>query len=258
MYASEELGELAGALALAQAEMPAVDKKKTAKLGSYSYKYADLADVVNIASKVLGKHGLSISQHPESDVDGKPVLTTVLLHKSGQFLKSSIPLLITKMDAQSQGSAITYARRYAYGALTGVVTDDDDDGKAATESETKQRQQAPARAGGGSRNEAPAKPPEPASPGGSNKEMARSLLKTAVDQKWITSERANKVWWPHYDNVPHEQWVDELEREIATAQEGELWSEQNTEPATITNLQERVASVQAAQRTRPAPGSNDG
>jgi hypothetical protein len=41
-----------------------------------------------------------------------------------------MPLFIPKADAQSQGSALTYARRYAYSAILGIATEDDD-GQAA-------------------------------------------------------------------------------------------------------------------------------
>jgi hypothetical protein len=38
-----------------------------------------------------------------------------------------------KQDAQSMGSAITYAKRYAYGAILGMASGDfEDDGNAAT------------------------------------------------------------------------------------------------------------------------------
>jgi hypothetical protein len=38
-------------------------------------------------------------------------------------------LLLSKNDAQGQGSAITYARRYALCAVLNLVADDDDDGQ---------------------------------------------------------------------------------------------------------------------------------
>ena len=41
---------------------------------------------------------------------------------------------------QEIGSAITYARRYLLGCLTGVVTDDDDDGHIAARNQHQQQQ----------------------------------------------------------------------------------------------------------------------
>ena len=40
-------------------------------------------------------------------------------------------MLNGKEDAQAQGSAITYARRYALMSMLGLVADTDDDGEAA-------------------------------------------------------------------------------------------------------------------------------
>jgi hypothetical protein len=41
-------------------------------------------------------------------------------------------LCAAKSDPQGQGAAITYARRFAYMAVLGLVADADDDGQAAT------------------------------------------------------------------------------------------------------------------------------
>ncbi len=90
---------------------------------------------MNSAKPVLAKHGLSISQSPNL-VDGQFVLTTILMHESGEHIASNQPIFSAKQDAQSMGSAITYARRYAYGAVLGMASGDyDDDGNAATKPE---------------------------------------------------------------------------------------------------------------------------
>jgi hypothetical protein len=47
-----------------------------------------------------------------------------------------MPLLLTKEDPQGQGSAITYARRYALCAVLNLVGDDDDDGNGASGGES--------------------------------------------------------------------------------------------------------------------------
>jgi hypothetical protein len=40
---------------------------------------------------------------------------------------------VAKEDPQGMGSAITYARRYALGCMTGLVTEEDDDGNNASQ-----------------------------------------------------------------------------------------------------------------------------
>ena len=126
--------ELAKALAAFQAEAPTVSKGKTAKVptksgGSYSYTYANLADVVEAAYPLLSKHGLSFACVPRPTERGYE-LAGVLLHISGEKLEGSLPL--SGSTPQELGSALTYMRRYLLGAMTGLVTDDDDDGAAAS------------------------------------------------------------------------------------------------------------------------------
>ncbi len=128
---SEQLNELATALAKAQAEMPAVPMNAVNPF--LKNKYADLAEMIRVASPVLAKHGLSISQQPVS-MDGQIGVVTTLLHTSGQWIEDTISLPLGdekgKSLAQVAGSIITYLRRYSYGAIVGLATDEDTDGNA--------------------------------------------------------------------------------------------------------------------------------
>jgi hypothetical protein len=47
-------------------------------------------------------------------------------------MEGEMPLLLKSVDPQGQGSAITYARRYALCAVLGLSTGEDDDGHHAT------------------------------------------------------------------------------------------------------------------------------
>lgn len=127
---SPEIGEIAAALAAAQAEMQTA--KKDSANPFFKSKYADLAAVREACQGALSKYGLAVSQLLRVAEDGKTYLDTLLAHKSGQWLKSTYPIRPVKDDPQGLGSAITYARRYALSAITGVATEDDDDGNAAT------------------------------------------------------------------------------------------------------------------------------
>jgi hypothetical protein len=127
---SEQINELAAALVTAQGEFSAVPKNSTNPF--FKSKYADLATVVETAAPVVAKNGLAVSQYIDTLEDNSNALTTYLMHKSGQFIAHTMPLMLSKADAQGQGSAITYARRYAYMAVLGLVADEDDDGNAAT------------------------------------------------------------------------------------------------------------------------------
>lgn len=127
MNMSEQINELAAALAKAQAEFPEIKKSKKVNAGKYSYYYAELSTIIKLINPSLNKNGLSIVQPLcEGGVE------TFLMHSSGQWIKSfhSLPDP-NRVKAQDFGSAITYARRYSYGAMVGVATEEDDDGKAA-------------------------------------------------------------------------------------------------------------------------------
>ena len=126
---SEKLDLLASALSKAQAEMPAVPMNAVNPF--LKNKYADLAEMIKVASPILAKNGLSISQQPVS-VEGQIGVTTTLLHASGQWIEDTISLPLGdekgKSLAQVAGSIITYLRRYSYGAIVGLATDEDTDG----------------------------------------------------------------------------------------------------------------------------------
>lgn len=127
MYQSEQINELATALAKAQGEMsPAI---KDSSNPFFKSKYADISSVWSACREPLSRHGLSIVQTMD-DRDGRIFLVTTLLHSSGQWMKSFIPLIMEKTHAV--GSALTYTRRYALSAIVGMTTEEDDDGNEAT------------------------------------------------------------------------------------------------------------------------------
>ena len=129
-----EINELAKALVAAQGEFSAVPKGSDNPF--FKSKYADLPDVVKHAGPVLSKHGLAVSQFIElvetADGSSYDALRTYLIHESGQFITHVMRLHLPKSDPQGQGSAVTYARRYSYMAVLGLVSDVDDDGNAAS------------------------------------------------------------------------------------------------------------------------------
>lgn len=140
---SEQIGELAAALAAAQGEMTAASKDATNP--HFKSRYATLASVWDAIRGPLSQHGLSVSQVLESAENGVGVaVRTLLLHTSGQWIASRYVMPITdKLTPQAMGSAITYARRYALSAIVGIAPDDDDDGNAASVTPARQEQPKP-------------------------------------------------------------------------------------------------------------------
>lgn len=122
---------ITAALVAVQAEMPTVAKTKSATIpgkngaAGFSYSYAGLADVSAAILPLLTKHGLAFTCAGRGGDRGYELVAR-LLHVSGQSIEGSLPL--HGNDPRALGSAITYARRYLLGTLTGVVTDDDVDG----------------------------------------------------------------------------------------------------------------------------------
>lgn len=129
MNKSESIKEIATALSKFQGEIK--NPANSADNPFFKSKYAPLSEILNIARPLLAKNGLSIIQTPSGDGQNI-ILTTTLLHNSGEWIES--PELVLKADkatAQGAGSAITYARRYAISAILGISSEDDDDGNTA-------------------------------------------------------------------------------------------------------------------------------
>lgn len=126
MEHSEQLNELAAALAKAQAAIKPAIKDSTNP--HFRSKYADLGAVWAACRDALTSNGLSVVQMPVNHQEGYAALRTMLLHASGQWLATTVSARLTKDDAQGLGSALTYLRRYSLAAVVGVVADEDDDG----------------------------------------------------------------------------------------------------------------------------------
>jgi hypothetical protein len=126
--ASEQLGELAKALAAAQGQMGNVVKDSANPF--FKSKFLSLAGVWDGIRAPLSANGLCVIQSLRP-ADGGVGLTTRLVHQSGQWVESELFLPATKTDPQSFGSLISYARRYALMAIVGVAAADDDDAESA-------------------------------------------------------------------------------------------------------------------------------
>lgn len=127
MLQSENINELAKALATAQGKMKAAAFNKTNP--HFKNKYADLTAVIDAARAPLSESGLAWSQTPEMQ-DGAFCLVTRLMHSSGQWIAGQYPLP-AQATPQQLGSALTYAKRYSLAAIIGISSDEDDDAEGA-------------------------------------------------------------------------------------------------------------------------------
>ena len=117
--------EICAALIQAQGKFRPI--LRTATNPHFRSKYATLDAIIDATRDALGGEGLAVSQL----LTPQNTLRTVLMHISGQTIESEINLFLNKQDSQGNGSAITYARRYALSAILGVASEDDDDGNAS-------------------------------------------------------------------------------------------------------------------------------
>ena len=170
---SDELKELPAAFVAAQSAFERAKKDKDNPF--FKSVYAELASVLDACTAALTKNGFAIIQ-PVVAVNGEAYLLTRLIHKSGEWLQSSVPL--TTLDSikntvadtpapsaglgvgdegkkkkspgvQALGSEITYMRRYCLSSLLGIAADDDDDGNAAIAVQQQHQKSAPAKGIGG-------------------------------------------------------------------------------------------------------------
>jgi hypothetical protein len=135
MKTSEKITNLTKALFEFQGKVTSV--KKTAKNPHFKSSYADLTSILETINPILQECGLLVTQHPHDDL----LITTVYHAESGEFMQSE--QILRMKDAnnpQSQGSAITYARRYALASVFNLNQEDDDGNSASGYKVTTQKE----------------------------------------------------------------------------------------------------------------------
>ena len=140
---------LAEALALLQGQLPRVAKEHPVEIKKDGrvvgkYAYADLTDVSVALLPVLASLGLFFSCTPGL-VSGRFVRVYFLKHVSGEEIGGEYPLPDPdRLGPQDLGKAITYARRYALCAVTGLAPGGDDDDAQSAEQARRDTQTGPA------------------------------------------------------------------------------------------------------------------
>jgi hypothetical protein len=130
MKTSESINNLAAALVALQSETEHANYDKTNP--HFKSKYASLAEVIDVIKAPLAKHGLAVLALPGYQADVGYLLTTRLVHASGEWIETEMKLNPTKDDPQGLGSAITYMRRYTLPGIGLYASEEDDDGNAAS------------------------------------------------------------------------------------------------------------------------------
>lgn len=140
MRFSENLSNIAAALAKIQAEIKNPIKNQPNKGVQGSPLYANLEDTLqDYVRPICSKYGVSVFQSLKTDESGRVGVCTVLFHESGEYIESDyvfcdivIPVssqgkkILT--EGQATGVCITYLRRYSLNAALGINGDKDTDG----------------------------------------------------------------------------------------------------------------------------------
>lgn len=133
---SEQIDQIATALSEFQRnlENPKRDRTVTVKHKdsnkSYKFSYTTFDKLTDYLRPKCAEHGLSFYQGPIETARGFAIETYVL-HVSGQWIASVLPVPFAGGGMQALGSAVSYCRRYALAAILGVASEDDDDGRGA-------------------------------------------------------------------------------------------------------------------------------
>jgi hypothetical protein len=137
-----------------------------------------LNDLLTEYRPLLSKHGLVVTQFPSGN--GSVGVTTILAHESGEFISDTVTLPIkeaAKNIAQEAGADITYLRRYAFSAVTGIASEDDNDANRPKTNGSKQEK-----------------------PNGQELALAKGkvikMLDDAEEKKLITSEKRQEAEAP--------------------------------------------------------------
>lgn len=122
MQTSTEIDKISEALFQLQSKLKPITRSKVVKTGKYEFRYAPLDSIMEMLQPLMKEAGLMVSQAVDPEV-----LTTRLLHVSGQWLQSETFLNRDHANMQGFGGEVTYKRRYALSALLGIVSDEDQD-----------------------------------------------------------------------------------------------------------------------------------
>lgn len=164
---SADIGALAKALPKAQAAITKV--KLDATNPHFNSKYATLAEIADAILPAMNGAGITVLQPVSAGAEGVQV-TTILMHETGQWLRSTHTIPVARRDAQGFGSALSYARRQALQSLLTVAAQgEDDDGEGSV--------------GRGANARPPIPPQEPQRPTLASR--VRHLEKTLADVKTL-------------------------------------------------------------------------
>jgi len=182
---SPAIAAIAAALAAAQAELQNPHRNREVTVQpregrAYHFSYATLDSILDGVRPILAKHKLALVQTLELN-DQRQAMATTLLHASGEWIATSVPMTMERTGNQALGSAMTYARRYGLIALLGLAADEDDDANGADGNEVQAAQQRTPAPRQPQQAAPPQQPQQPQQP--QRRQMTAEQAKEAADAK---------------------------------------------------------------------------
>ncbi|MNW43555.1 ERF superfamily protein [compost metagenome] len=98
--------------------------------GRYEFSYTDLEGIFDALKVVYKENRIAVLQTPKTFFqDGNLMISveTMLLHESGEWVKSEPLSVAASNNMQDLGGQITYMKRYSLSAMSGISTEKDDD-----------------------------------------------------------------------------------------------------------------------------------
>jgi hypothetical protein len=135
---SEHTDQLDEAFAKAQRKFKTA--VKNAANPHFKSRFADYEAIIDAGRDALNDEGICVLQ--PATAKGQGVIVTTTLRFKGQWYASDLEMTATQAGPQALGSCITYAKRYALGALLAIPSGDDD-GEAAEGRQTETVRDAP-------------------------------------------------------------------------------------------------------------------
>lgn len=135
LQAKDAEKQFAAAFVALQSEMPPIQASKSVpdKYGNIKYKFAPYESIMETLQPLLKKHGFTLA-FSTSYNEGRVVQTCTVMHVGGHSRHNQFMARIgsgppSSSEAQGDGAASTYAKRFAVCNAFNIITEQDSDGK---------------------------------------------------------------------------------------------------------------------------------
>lgn len=96
--------------------------------GKHEFRYTDAGEQFETTLAPLEQCELAVSQPPDIDEWGKPVVWTLITHvRSQQWIAGRVPIIASSGGSQGYNAALSSARRVGFNAVLGLVSGDKED-----------------------------------------------------------------------------------------------------------------------------------